>query len=127
MRSLESDLVVWAEDRVNTAHCCGYSGINIIEKILKDPGISTQGTRHRIHWWPKSRRIYKIGRAMHQISAVDQVCLIIKYGRLINPDNGQIVTDVECALELGFGLRRFEKNVIEAQNKLSRILKGYDK
>ena len=122
MRNLESDLVVWAEDRVNTAHRCGYSGINIIEKILKDPGISTQGTRHRIHWWPKSRRIYKIGRAMHQISAIDQVCLIIKYGRLINPDNGQIVTEVECALELGFGMKKFDKIVSDACKTLRGLI-----
>ena len=120
MRNLDSLLVEYCEHLVNTYHRSGYSGQNIIHKILQDPGISTQGSRHRVLWWPKNRRIYKMGRAFHHLEPMAQMCLIVNYGRIVDPDNGQIVTPVDFALDHGFGLRKFNKIISDA----SKILRG---
>ncbi len=125
MRNLDSLLVEYCEHLVNTYHRSGYSGENIIHKILQDPGISTQGSRHRVLWWPpfrgrKQKRIYDMGRAFHHIDSMAQMCLIVSYGRIVDPDNGQIVTPVDFALDHGFGLRKFNKIVSDA----SKILRG---
>ena len=68
-----------------------------------------------------------MGCAFHHLDAMQQSCLIVNYGRIVDPDNGQIVTPVDFALEYGFGLRRFNKNIADAKTKLSRILKTYKK
>ena len=124
MRSLDSLLVEYCEHLVNTMDRCGYSRENIIHKILNDPGISTQGSRHRILWWPRNRRLYKMGRAFHHLDVLQQMCLIVQFGRIVDPDNGQIVGPMTFSRDQpGMDLRKFNKNVWESKTILSRILK----
>ena len=129
MRNLDSLLVEYCEHLVNTYHRSGYSGENIIHKILNDPGISTQGSRHRVLWWPpfrgrKQRRIYDMGRAFHRLDILQRMCLIVEYGRIVDPDNGQIVDAFTFSQDQpDMGLREFDRLCRKAKTKLSRILK----
>jgi hypothetical protein len=51
------------------------------------------------------------------------MCLIVQFGRIVDPDNGQIVDAVTFSQDQpGMDLRRFHKNCREAKNKLSIIL-----
>jgi len=123
MRNLDSLLVEYCEHLVNTYHRSGYGGQNIIHKILQDPGISTLGSRHKILWWPKNKRIFKMGRAFHHLDIMQQMVLIVNYGRIVDPDNGQIVDDVCFSRDQpGMTLRRFHKVRRSAKFKLARIL-----
>ncbi len=126
MSKLDSDITEWAEDVVNNLHKSGFSGINIIEKILKDPGISTKGSRHRVLWWPKNKRLYKIGKAMHQVSGIGVICLVIQYGRMLKED-GNIYTAVDLSKDSSIDLRRFEDECRAAKGKLRAILRDYKK
>lgn len=98
-----------------------FSGINVIEKILRDPGISTGGSRDRILWWPKNRRLAEISRAMHQVSPVERICLVVKFGRPMN-DDGTIFTEKHLSKNSSVGVRDFKRNCSEARKKLRRIL-----
>ena len=115
---IDADLTVWARDRVRTLHRSGYSGINIIEKILKDPGIATGGSRHRILWWPRSNRLARMSRAMHHVSQRGQVCLVVEYGEIVKPNDGRILTKQEFSRYLGISVKIFDKNIIQARNIL---------
>ena len=115
---IDADLTVWAREKVSTLHRSGYSGINIIEKILRDPGIATGGSRHRILWWPRSKRLAKMSRAMHRVSQRGQVCLVVEYGEIVKPNNGQILTKQEFSRYLGISVKIFDKNIKKARNIL---------
>ena len=121
MDKLDPLLKRWAENSISEAYKSGYSGINIIDKILHDPGISTQGSRHRIHWWPRPK-LAKIEKAMHQIPAMAQMCLIIEYGRLIDPKNGQIVTDQDFCKYEHMKMSKYREYILKAKRKLDHIL-----
>ena len=126
-KKLDRWLVEYCEDIVNTLHRSGYSGINIIEKILKDPGISTGGSRDRILWWPKNDRMAKMSKAFHQISGYSRLCLVVEYGRMVLPENGQILTKEMFCRKLGKSCAFFDVCVKQAKTKLRYILKTYEK
>ena len=79
----------WAEDAAETLHRSGYSGINVIEKLLRDPGVVSGGS-HRVLWWPKNQRIARVSKAMHQVDPRSQCCLVVRYGRVVMED-GQLM------------------------------------
>ncbi len=122
MKKIDSLLTEWARDCVRTAHQSGFSGINIIEKILHDPGISTRGSRHRIHWWPSNKRIAEVSRAMHQVSQRGQLCLIVEYGKVVKPQDGQILTKEEFSKFMRFKVKVFDENITTARNILIPLL-----
>ena len=121
----------WAEDVVNRCggvigkgHDEGFSGINIIEKILRDPGISTAGSRHAVHWWPRNYRISMMSRAMHKIDTISQVCLLVRYGRILK-DDGNVYTKHDLAKDSSIEVRRFNDLVKKARIKLLEITRAY--
>lgn len=113
----------WATDLVDNMHKSGFYGINIVEKILRDPGFSTKGMRHRILWWPKNKRIAAMSRAMHQIEPLAQVCLVVAFGRVLS-DDGTVFTKHELAEYSSVEVRRFNGIVSNAKTKLREILKS---
>ena len=129
MRNLEFRLVEFCEDAANKMYRSGYSGENIFYKIANNPGIDTKGSRHRILWWPpfsgrKQKRIYEMGRAFHYLDIMQRMCLIVNYGRIVDPDNGQIVDAITFSQDQpDMGLREFDRLCRKAKTKLSRILK----
>ena len=119
-RRIDGLLSEWAEDIVLNAHKSGFSGINVVEKILRDPGISTGGSRHKAHWWPRNKRIAMMSRAMHNIGHVSQIVLIIHYGRILKED-GTVFTKHDLAKTSSIGLRRFNEIRRKAVTKLQVI------
>ena len=124
VNKLDRWLTEWAEEQIYSADCCGYSGINIVERILRDPGRSTKGSRHKVLWWPRNYRVGRVSRAMHQIPVMSQLCLIVEFGKIVKPENGQVLEKHEFSINYGFGARKFDRYVRKAKNKLSRILWG---
>lgn len=120
-RRIDGLLSEWAEDIVLNAHKSGFSGINVVEKILRDPGISTGGSRHKVHWWPRNKRIAKMSRAMHQIDSVSQVCLIVKYGRIVN-DDGSIFDEKQLVRNSSIGMNDFLRLVGRARFRLNQLV-----
>jgi predicted DNA-binding WGR domain protein len=107
-------------------HHSGYSGINVIEKNAKDPGISTYNSKHKIHWWPKNKRIARLSRAMHQMSSIRRSCLIVEYGRIVKED-GQLLTKQEFSKFVGLRPWEFDENIKLSRKMLKFILKKNDK
>jgi hypothetical protein len=64
-----------------------------------------------------------MGRAFHHLDIMQQMCLIVQFGRIVDPDNGQIVDAVTFSQDQpGMDLRRFHRLCRTAKNKLSIIL-----
>lgn len=121
MNKLDAWITEWANDVLRRMDKSEFSGINVIEKILRDPGISTGGSRDRILWWPKNRRLAEISRAMHQVPPVERICLVVKFGRPVN-DDGTIFTDRHLAQNSSVGVRDFKKYIRFSRKKLRGIL-----
>ena len=85
-KRLDADIQEWARSMVAEADKSNLSAVNIVEKILRDPGMASGGSRDRVHWWPKNRRIAKISRLMHRIDETSQLCLIIDSGVIFHDD-----------------------------------------
>ena len=126
MRNLDSLLVEYCEHLVNVMDRSGFSGINIIEKILKDPGISTLGSKHRALWWPKNKRIAEMSRAFHYVMPNARVCLVVEYGRVLKED-GWILTKKEFCADQGSSCALFDSYVKVAKKQLRYILRVYKK
>ena len=124
-RKLDYLLQEWAQGCVTDMGKSGYSGINIIEKILRDPGISTKGSRHRVLWWPRNRKMARMSKAMHQIPKRRQVCLIVEYGGIVNDDNGQLLTKKDIRAHFGLKCKDFDIYVKKSRKRLREILRGY--
>ena len=88
-KKLDADIQEWARSVVADADKSNISGINVVEKILRDPGMATGGSRDRVHWWPKNRRIARMSRLMHCIDLITQICLIVDSG-VIFRDDGKV-------------------------------------
>ena len=111
----------WAEDVVNNCHKSGFSGINIIEKILRDPGISTSTSRHKVLWWPKNKRIAMMSRAMHRIDPISQVCLIVRYGRMLK-DDSSIFQERDLVRNSSLTMREVRDRIHSAKKRLMEIV-----
>jgi len=111
----------WASDLVYNLHRSGFSGINVVERLLKDPGKSTRGCGHVVLWWPKTKRIAKVSKAMHRVSKIEQVVLIVDCDCILNEDN-TIFTKHDLAKNSSIGVRKFNGLRRKSKNKLSEIL-----
>ena len=118
---LDSLIDEWAADLMRHVHRGGYSGINAVERILKDPGISTKISGHVVLWWPKTRRIAKMSKAMHQVSPIEQIVLVVDSGHLLNDDRS-VFTKAHLAKNSSLEVRRFNDFRKKAKAKLSSIL-----
>ncbi len=111
----------YVQDFMRNIHKSGFSGVNVVEKILSDPGFSTGGSHHRILWWPKTRRIAKVSRAFHHISPKERVIMIIHYKGILRDDHN-IFTKHDLAKYSSIGLRRYGEIQRNAKRKLVTIL-----
>ena len=119
-KRLDADIQEWAQSIVVDADRSGLSGINVVERILKDPGRSTDTSPHRVHWWPKNRRIAKMSRAMHIISNIEQVVLIVD-SKEIFCDDGKVFTKYDLArhpLYRSVSVRKYHEYRNQAKKKL---------
>ena len=125
-RKLDADIKEWATDVMRHVHKSAFSGINAVERILRQPGNSTKGSNHRVLWWPRNRRISKMSKAMHQIDSVSQVCLIINAELILNDDN-TIFSFRDLAKNSSLTVGRARGYVTKSKRKLRKILRGFGK
>lgn len=124
MSRIDSWLVDWAESVIDDTYKSNYSGINVVERILHDPGVATGQGAHRVLWWPKNRRVAKISKAAHQLTPIERICLIIHYGHVLNDDKTRF-TKHNLATYSSIGVRRFNTIRKKAKTKLSKIIRTY--
>ena len=121
-RKLDGDISEWAMDVVNSSHHSGFSGINTVENLLRSPGFSTNGSRHRVHWWPKTKNISKMSKAMHQIDKISQVCLIVDCGGLMKED-GNVFTINDLKKNSSLSISRIREMIRSSKRKLREIMR----
>ena len=126
MRRIDRWLHDWAETVIEDANKSNLSGINTVEKLLKDPGIATDISQHKVLWWPKNRRVARISKAAHQLCSTEIVILVIHYGIVLNDDQSRL-TKKDFAKVTGISVSRFHDIKRVARAKISTILDGYDK
>ena len=81
MQRVDVWLQEWAEQAIFEALWkSDLSGINVVERLLRDPGRATGNSGHKVLWWPKNHRISKVSKAMHQVEPIDRIILMIDYG-----------------------------------------------
>ena len=120
-RRIDSMIDEWARDVVYSIHKSGFSGINVVEKILRDPGISTRSPGHVVLWWPKTKRIAKVSRAMHQISAIEQIILIVD-AKCVLREDGNVFTKYDLIRNSSLDLRKYHDYRDQSKKKLSAII-----
>ena len=116
-KRLDADIQEWAQSIVVDADRSGLSGINVVERILRNPGMATDTSPHRVHWWPKNRRIAKMSRAMHVLSKSEQIVLIID-SKEIFCDNGKVFTKYDLAKYSSVSVRKYHEYRNQAKKKL---------
>ena len=122
-RSMIAD---WVFEVSMNVHKSEYYGINVIERVLRDPGIAKYKRRHWIFWWPRSRRVALVEKAMHQIPVIQQICLLVQYRGVIRED-GNVYTKHDLALDSSVTVREFNRYRKESENKIREILEGYER
>ena len=121
-RRIDSMIDEWARDFVYGIHRSGFSGINVVERLLKDPGISTRSPGHAVLWWPKTKRIAKMSRAMHQIDSISQICLIVNCNCVLNEDN-TIFNEYDLARKSSLVVGDIRRRITCAKRELKQALR----
>jgi len=133
MTRVDRWITEWCERVLIDANSSNLSPINTVEKLLKDPGVSTGNSQHKVLWWPhRKKRISKAehrraswtSKAAHQLTPIERIILIIHYGNVLN-DDGTHFTKHDLAKCSSIGVRKYGNIQKEAKRKFSRILSGY--
>ena len=127
---LDYDLRDWAQQVVLDMNLSGFPGINAVERILRDPGIGTYGSLHKVLWWPiwhprgRYKRCNRLRKAICQLPPRYRICLVVKYGELVR-DDGALLTKRDlcamCALKQG----DFDVYIKKSKKIIRRILRSY--
>ncbi len=126
MRRVDRWLTDWADSVIADVNVSNYPGINGVERILKDPGVATDTSRHKVLWWPRNRRVAKVSKAAHQLNSIEIIVLIIHYGYVLNDDQTRF-TKKDLAQNSSISVPRYLDIKKAARAKISRILNSYDK
>ena len=121
MGKLKAWISEWARDCVYDMHRSEYAGINVVERLLRDPGICHRA-EHRVLWWPRTRKIAAVSRAAHQLTPVERIILIVHYGDIIK-DDGRRFTKRDLVKNSSLTGDQYDEVRREAEATLRRILK----
>lgn len=111
----------WAEAAAEDMWKSGYPGINAVEQLLRDPGRASSASGHRVLYFHKNPRVAKVSRAMHQVDPITQVCLIVKYGRVVK-DDGQLFTGRDLVSNSSLTPADYKEKCRSALQKLRKLL-----
>ena len=125
-RKLDGDISEWASDVVYELRKSGLSSINVCERILRDPGISTDHSKDIVLWWPRNATCAKIGRAMHQIDAISRVCLIVNSGHIMKSD-GNSFNNKDLAKCSSLTVTDINRRIKKAKLKLAKVLERLER
>ena len=124
MTKIEAWITEWAYDYLRTWRKEGFSGINAVERLRHDPGISKNISGHKILWWPRNKRISKVSKAMHLIDELSQACLIVRYGKPMS-DDGIILTGKDFVKSHNnLTYEEYRARIREARRRLEERLWG---
>lgn len=90
MQRIDRWLIEWADDCIRRAYSSDLSSINVVEKLLRDPGMATGKSHDKVLFWHRNPRIAAVSKAMHQLDPISQIVLIVHYGFL--PHEGRKFT-----------------------------------
>jgi hypothetical protein len=111
----------YIEEYVTEIHSSNYSGINTVEKILADPGVSTDGSQHRVLFWHKTHRMAKVSKAFHTLSPKERMLLVIHHGGVIH-DDGSRFTEKDLIQSTSMTTRKLREYVRNAKKKVGRFI-----
>jgi len=133
MTRVDRWLTEWADRTLVDCNESGLSGINTVEKLLRDPGVATGQGGHKVLWWPhRKKRISKAAhkraswtsKASHQLTPTERIVLIIHYGNVKNDDKSRF-TKFDLAQNSSISVQKYLSIKKGAQRKMSRILSSY--
>ncbi len=120
MQRIDRWLIEWAEDCIARTADSNLSPINVVEKLLRDPGMSTGKSQDKILFWHRNPRIAAVSKAMHQVDATSQVILIVHYGYL--PHEGRKYTMNDLVRESSLTLSECRNKRRKARSKINKII-----
>ena len=135
MTRVDRWITEWCERTLEDCNESGLSGINTVEKLLRDPGVATGQGGHKVLAWPhRKKRISKAehrraswtSKAAHQLTPIERIILIIHYGHVLN-DDGTRFTKFDLAKFSSVGVADYDRIRKKSKTKFSRILRGYHK
>jgi len=115
----------WAHDLMRQADLAdyGYSDVNVVERLLRDPGRAPRA-ESKVLWWPRNRRIAAVSRAAHCLSNLEQTVLLVHYKAVLTDDN-KIYTKFDFLRDFGVGVDKFNTIRRDSEKRLLEKLKGY--
>ena len=134
MRRVDRWLGDWAESVIVDTYRSEYGGINAVERILRDPGVATVLSQHKVLWWPHRKNHISAERhkalswtykAAHQLTPIEIIVLIIAYGYVKN-DDGTRFTKHELAQNSSISVSRYHDIKKAARAKMQGILDSYE-
>ena len=120
-RKLDGLIYEWAAVQVKDEARSCLSPINTVERILRDPGRSTGGSQHRVHYWPVNKRMSNMSWAMQRLSKLEHIILIIDSNVILGND-GMIYDKYWLAKNSSLTVREFNRYRKKSKAKLSAIL-----
>lgn len=119
---LDEDIRLWASQVMHSVlEATGYSPLNAVERICRDPGIAHFKQEHKCLWWPWGWRVARIHKAAHQLTVMERVCLIMNAGVILDDDGKQLTVKEFCRICKGRE-SKFPAYVNRAKGKLKKIL-----
>lgn len=109
------DLVDWLLEQPS-----GYPCLNVLERILREPGHTNVAGHKILHRWPP-RRLQQINQAFSRIERFAQVVIKVKYG-FLRLDDGTPATDRDRADAVGLTLRDFDTCLARAKEAIHQQL-----
>lgn len=109
------DLVDWLLEQPS-----GYPCLNVLERILREPGRTNVAGHRILHRWPP-RRLQQINQAFSRIERFGQVVILVKYG-FMRLDDGAPATDRDRADAVGLTLRDFDTCLARAKEAIHQQL-----
>jgi hypothetical protein len=102
----------------------GYPCINVLERILREPGrTNKQGHRVLAKWPP--RRLQRINQAFGMMDEFPRRVLMLKYG-LTRLDDGSPITDRDRADAAGLCMSDWDRLLARSKDQLVVLMRGLD-
>ena len=123
MQRVDRWLIEWAEDEIRQSNMSNLSGINVVEKLLRDPGMATGKSKDRILFFHRNPRIAAISRAINraEIDNLTKIILIVDYGYIAKEDGKRFkINDLVRNSSLTMSECRAKKR--DARRKINSLL-----
>ena len=125
MHRIDRWLIEWADDVIRRAYSSELSSVNIVERLLRDPGMASDSGKDRVLFWHRNPRIASVSRAAYRLDTISQIILIIHYGYL--PYEGRKFTLKDLAKNSSMTLGEISAKRRDARRKLQYEINKHKK